>query len=78
MSDLPPGCNRFCRDCVTNKTFCDNQKDFYGSWNCDLRPSETSLRLLKESENLVCKQFVIYFDQESAQNKFGKQNFCPF
>ena len=29
LSNLPPGCNRFCHDCFTNKSVCDNHTDLY-------------------------------------------------
>ena len=46
-----------------------------------MRPCETCAGLLKESKNLVCKQFCNLFstsDQESAWQKFGKQISVPF
>ena len=76
MSNLPPSCSNFCRDCFRNKSFCDNHTDLYNSLSCDLHPCETCERLLKEGKNLMCKEFfnlLSISDQESTYQKFGKK-----
>ena len=69
LSNLQPSCKRFCRDCFTNKSVCDNHTDLYDTWNCDVHPCETCARLFKECKSLACRQFcnlLLISDQEPA------------
>ena len=69
VSNLPPSCGRFRRDCFTNKSVCGYHTDLYDSWKCNVSPCETCARLLNESKNLVYKQVwnsLSILDQEPA------------
>ena len=74
---FPSSCNSFCRDCFRNTGVCDNHTDLYNNnLNCDVRPCETCERSLKESKNLVCKEFCNL--SSVSDQEIYEANFSPF